>query len=433
MAVIGPFRGVRYASSIDLQAVVAPPYDVLSAAQATALAARSPYNAVRVDLPVPPGERPSDAAYRKAAELFGSWRSEGVLARDEEPAVYLLEQTFRGPDGAERVRRGLIARLRLATFDERVVLPHEHTHAGPKEDRLRLYRATHADLSPIFLLCGDDDGRIGERLLAAATEAGPAAWRRARTDDGAEHRLGPLKGQTATDLAELLEHETLYIADGHHRYETALAYRDERRAKGDGSADTLMVYLCAMDDPGLVVFPTHRLVRDLSLPPVAELRARLAPAFDITASAGGREACGRLVSTLSHATDRAGVFVLYSAERDESVRIELRDLSALERLEARGVPARAARLSVTILHGLVLGDALGLEPAASEGRVAYASSLAEAFAKLDGGEFTLAAFLNPATVQDVRAIADQGEVMPQKSTYFFPKLPTGLVFDALGE
>ena len=164
MADISTFRGIRYREGVPLDEVVAPPYDVLSAAQAADLRARSPYNAVRVDLPVPPGAAAGDAAYAHAAELFRGWRDEGALVRDELPGISLIDQTYTGPDGVERIRRGFVARLRLASLEERVVLPHERTHAGPKVDRLRLYRATHADISQIFLLFPDEDGAVGEAL-----------------------------------------------------------------------------------------------------------------------------------------------------------------------------------------------------------------------------------------------------------------------------
>ena len=432
MAHVSPFRGVRYAPAITLRDVVAPPYDVLSAAQAAELAARSPHNAVHVDLPVPPGAEPDDAAYEAAAASFRRWQAEGVLAREEEPVVYLLDQTYRGPDGVERTRRGFMARLRLADLSERVVLPHERTHAGPKMDRLRLHRATHADLSPIFMLHPDDDGRVAAELRRAADGTDADAWRRVDDGDGNRHRLAPLVGAAAVELGELLQAQTLYIADGHHRYETALAYRDERRAAGDHSADTLMVYLCSMDDPGLAVFPTHRLVKDVDVPAMDVLLDRLEPTFAVRERAAGKAACERLLGRLPEAGDRRSTFGLYFPREDACCTIALRDEAALDGLRARGLSPQSARLSVTILHQLVLGDALGLDPALSEGHIDYAKSAGEAFARLETAGYGLCAFLNATSVQDVRTIADLGETMPQKSTYFYPKLLTGLVYDTLG-
>ena len=436
MAEVRPFRGLRYAGTIDLDDLVAPPYDVLSAAQAAELRARSPFNAVHLDLPVGPGESPGAAAYEHAAEALATWRRQGVLQREAEPAIYLVDQTYRGPDGRERTRRGFIARLVLADLEDRVVLPHEKTHAGPKADRLALYRASHADLSQIFLLFPDDDGRVADELNAAAAavmsskDAGEA-----RDGDGNTHRIAPLCGAPAARIAALLRDRTLYIADGHHRYETALAYRDERRLFGDHSADTMMVYLCAMNDPGLTVFPTHRLLKGVALPPMATVLERLRPVFDILPEgASGRSACEEVLSReLETDADRERVVALYFAREEACVRVRLRDLSALDLLVDEGFTVESAALTVTILHYLIFRDALGIDPAHTEGMIDYVSDLPAAFSRLGTGEYVLGAFINATLVGEVKNIADQAETMPQKSTYFYPKLLTGLVYDALGD
>jgi uncharacterized protein (DUF1015 family) len=434
MAELSPFRGVRYRHDIDLDDVVAPPYDVLSAAQASELAARSPYNAVGVDLPVPPGAAADDAAYAAAAARFRRWRADGVLQRDELPCVYLVDQTYVGPDGRERTRRGFVARLRLADLSERVVLPHERTHAGPKVDRLRLYRAAHADLSQIFLLFPDDDGRAGAALQAATGAAPAAAAREARDGDGNRHRIVPVAGPAAEAVAEALAGRPLYIADGHHRYETALAYRDERRAAGDDGADTLMVYLCSLRDPGLTVFPTHRLVRGVEAPPLADIADRLRPLFDVvTGPARGMAAAVETLAHLDEHADPERVFGLYHAREDACLVVRAKAPAATDALLAAGLPAATAELSVTILQELVLGAVLGLGHDAAERHIDYVKSVPDALAALAGGDYELGAFLNATRVDQVRAVADAGEVMPQKSTYFYPKLLTGLVFDALGD
>ena len=434
MAQVTPFRGIRYHESVPLDDVVAPPYDVIPAALATELRARSPHNAVHLDLPVSPGEEAHDAAYTGAAAAFEQWRSGGVLVREATPSVYLVDQTYRGPDGRERTRRGFIARLRLADFAERLVLPHERTHAGPKADRLRLYRAAHADLSQIFLLFPDDDGEV-EDALAAAADASPAAnSREARDGDGNVHRVVPLTGLAAEPIVALLRQRPLYIADGHHRYETALAYRDERRAAGDHSADTLMVYLCSMSDPGLTVFPTHRLIRNVAVPPLVELSERLQPFFEILgAPIQGLDACRSLLDGLSEQADPGRVFGLYLAREDVCVIVKSRDPEATQQLVAGGFSPEAAGLSVTVLHELVLREALGMDHQQAEKHIDYAKSVPDALSMLATGRYELGAFLNATLVDQVRAIADGGETMPQKSTYFYPKLLTGLVFDALSD
>jgi len=434
MAEITPFRGLRYRESIALDEVVAPPYDVIPAAQAAELRERSPHNAVHVDLPVSPGEAAGDAAYARAAATFERWRADGVLVREAAPGLYLVDQTYRGPDGRERIRRGFIARLRLADFAEHVVLPHERTHAGAKIDRLRLYRATRADLSQIFLLVPDDDGEVEDALAAAADAAPAAAAREARDGDGNLHRIVPLAGPGVGRIVALLRERPLYIADGHHRYETALAYRDERRAAGDHSADTLMVYLCSMSDPGLNVFPTHRLVRGVAVPPLAELLDRLQPGFEVVGTPlRGLEACRSVLDGLGQQADPGRVFGLYLPREEVGLVVKSRDPEAQQRLVAAGFSPDAAGLSVTVLHELVFREALGMDPAQAEKHIDYAKSVPDALAALAGGRYELGAFLNATLVGQVRAIADRGETMPQKSTYFYPKLLTGLVFDALDD
>ena len=431
MADVTPFRGICYDRAVVLDDVVAPPYDVISAAQNAELASRSPYNVVRLDLPVGPGETPDAEAYERSADLFREWQATGVLRRDDTPCMYLIDQTYVGPDGRERTRRGFIARLRLADFAEGVVRPHERTHAGPKVDRLQLYRAAHADLSQIFLLVPDDDGAVREALAEGAAAASGA--REAHDGDGNLHRIVPLGANAAERIAEALRGRPVYIADGHHRYETALAYRDERRAAGDHSADTLMVYLCSLSDPGLTVFPTHRLIKDLAVPPLGDLLARLRPCFDLTGEpVRGLAAARTLLELLPEQADPGRVFGLYLAGEDVCIAVRAREPAATQQLLAAGLSVETARLSVTVLHDLILLDALGMDPGSEEEQVEYVKSVPDALAALAGGGYSAAAFLNATEVGQVRAVADRDEVMPQKSTYFYPKLLTGLVIDALG-
>ena len=453
MAEIAPFRGSRYdGARVVLDDVVSPPYDVLGEEDVRALRARSPYNAVHVDLPAAAGDEAEATAqrlgrrtaapgadgdaYARAAATFRRWHDEGVLVRDETPSLYLLEHAYRGPDGYERLRRGVIARLRVTPFSDGVVLPHEKTHAGPKVDRLALMRAAHAATSQVFMLYPDDDGAVTGALAAAADAAfgGRAAAQTARDRDGNTNRLAPVAGPAAARVCELLRDRRVFIADGHHRYETAVHYRDERRAAGDASADWLMVYLCSMSDPGLTVFPTHRLLKGVEIPPMDVVLERLREHFAVFPERGADEtSCRTLAAHLRDFADPGKVFGLYFPRERATCTIELRDLASVAHLLDEGFSEVSARLAVTVLHYLVFRDVLGIDPAATEGHIDYATDPGEAFRRLSTGAYALGAFINATQVSEVRAVAERGETMPQKSTYFYPKLLTGLVFDALGE
>jgi uncharacterized protein (DUF1015 family) len=436
---IRPFRALRYDVETigDAARVVAPPYDVISEDLHRRLLERHPRNIVRLDLPAgEPGEDP-DERYRRAARTLTAWRSDGTLRKDPRPSVYVYQQVYRVPGtDIERTQRGFLARLRIEPFGPgSSVLPHERTLSGPKEDRYRLLRATGINTSPVVGLYEDASGRAAV-ALAAVTAHPPIT--EVTDDDGVLHRLWVVAdegdGSPANVLVSAAAASPVFIADGHHRYETALAYRDERRAAGDSSADTLMVYLCSLSDPGLTVFPTHRLVRGITPLSLDELVAHVRPFFDVVGEpATGAAACRAMLEGLPEQPDPGRVFGLYLPHAEACLTVRTREPAASVRLTADGFSSDAAGLSVTILHELLLRDALGLEHDEAERHVDYAKSVPDALAALDGGGYELGAFLNATLVDQVRAIADHGEVMPQKSTYFYPKLLTGLVFDALGD
>jgi len=428
LADIATFRGLRYdPSRIPADEVVCGPYDVIGLAEAVALRDRSPYAAIHLELPEPRiGADPGDR-YPAAADLLAAWRAEAVLVRDDDPALYLVEHTFTGPDGWERTRRGFVCLLTLEDFDKRVVLPHEKTHKGPKEDRLKLMRATHANLSQIFMLYGDPGNEVGAALAAAPPPLSPPLEVPDR--DGNFCQFWPLTGPTVDRIVELLAGRPVIIADGHHRYETALAYRDERRAAGDHSADRVMVFLSSMNDPGLAIFPTHRLLLGLDLPPSDVVVERLRQHFTVFPEEGsGGGACNLMMNHVATLGGGNKVFGLYFPEEERCVTVELRDMAAMTHLTERGFSPESARLSVTILDELIFRDALGLDPDALEGHISFVKSVDDAVAAIDEGGCSMAAFLNATLMEEVRAVAARGEVMPQKSTYFYPKLLTGLVF-----
>ena len=373
VSLLKPFRALRYdperAGSLDR--LVAPPYDVVTPELRAKLLAESPYNAVRLVRPDAPEE---------AARDLAAWRSEGVLVREEEPAVWVLEEMFVGPDGVERTRLGLVARIRLEPYSAGRILPHERTFPGPKEARLRLLRSTRTKLSPILLLHEGASPAVPDRSPDLEAVFGGARSRLWRADD--LELLGAVRGHVV-------------IADGHHRYETALRFHEE-----DGSPETssVLAVLVAQDDPGLVIFPTHRLVRGA----IPELNG----SFRLTDVPGGApEALARLEEL----------------PRDHPAFALLRPgRTLLAESEPYGSGALAA-LDTTALDRLLFGE------------LEFTASAAEAESAVSEGRVQAAFLVRPPTVQQVEAVALAGETMPQKSTYFFPKLTSGLLFSPFDE
>jgi uncharacterized protein (DUF1015 family) len=353
VAAVKPFRALRYDTSIagPLERLVAPPYDVISAEERRDYLARSPHNVVHLTLP---------ETEERAGELFREWRAGGVLARDEEPGFWWLSQDYVGPDGVARRREGVVASLRVEPYESRIVLPHERTHAGPKEGRLRLLRATRAQLEPIFLLWDGSimlDG-LGEPDLAAE-------------EGGVTARLWRLDAEFGTALTEELADAQLLIADGHHRYETALAFHAE-----DGGEESawLMAVIVPTDQEGLTIFPTHRLASELN-------------------GVGGR--------AIERPGDDLPGLVLYRHGRYQVLDESGLDVDVVDRLRPEGVT------------------------------FAYTPSREEAVAAVDRGDAQAAFLLRPTPLEEVWAVARRGETMPQKSTYFYPKLTSGLLFHPL--
>jgi uncharacterized protein (DUF1015 family) len=420
MADVQPFRALHYDLSRTggLQPVAAPPYDVIDADQRAALVARSPHNVVEIDLPLDPqGGDP----YAHAAATLEAWRDEGVLVRDEAPALWALEQDYTGPDGRRRTRRGFFARVRVEDYGPGRIRPHERTHPGPKEDRLRLTRATGANLSPIFSLYDDPAGAAWGAL---APHVAGEPWSEVTDEDGTVHRLWRVEDPAATAaVTDALQGTELLIADGHHRYETARVHAQET---GDPAAGWVMMCLVALQDPGLTVFPTHRLLTDLDDAKRDALDAVLAR--DFTAEDVAPE-------DLEPATADAntGVRIGYLDARNERPHmLTLRDPEiAAAALPDKPQPYR--ELDTAVLEAVVLRGALGM----SEDDIShlhgldYARDAEQARERVRSGAADAAFFMAGTPVDRVRAVAAAGESMPPKSTYFFPKVLTGMVFNPL--
>ena len=435
MPLIRPFRALRYDPEVvgDLDAVVAPPYDVLSDADQRRLAGRSPKNVVRLDAPAPEPGDSEDERYRRAARTLAAWRSDGTLHKDPRSAIYVSEQTYAVPGTElERTQRGFFARLRLEPLEPGSgVQPHERTLASAREDRYRLLRATGVNTSPVVGLYDDASGRASA-ILAGLTAAAPAID--VHDDEGTRHRLwvvdadGPAAERVA-ELVSIASAAPVTIADGHHRYETALRYRDERRMSRSCEEDPafdylLMLFLETTAEP-LTVLPTHRLVAGLGEDGVASLWSALDELFVVEPA--GRD---ELLDTFGTAAGRGGDGRFGLWTRGRGARLTARRAALEPLLPAGGTAVRG--LDVVVL-GAALARLVRIEPeaVATSGRVSFTKSAQDALDAVDEGHdgVDVAFLLEPTPVASIQAVAADGDVMPQKSTYFYPKALTGLVIN----
>jgi uncharacterized protein (DUF1015 family) len=416
VADIQPLKTLRYDPAVagPLEDLIAPPYDVIDNEQRAELAAQSPHNVVELDLP---------RSYEGAAETLAGWREEGALVQEDEPAMWALRQDYTAPDGSERTRTGFFARVRVEDYGAGRIRPHERTHPGPREDRLKLTRATQANLSPIFSLFPDTSGAARETLAQVAREEPFAEvadgegtrntlWRIADPD-----RIAALQGALAD--AELL------IADGHHRYETARVYAEE--VGGEGDHRYVLMLLVALDDPGLLIFPTHRLLTGLkeSAPKQIAIRDIARRDFDIEQLDDPRKL------EPPSGNERVAFGYMDSFFKQPFL-FTLKD-QAIADAALPGMPEPYRRLDTAVLEAIFLRDALGMsEDDISHLRgLDYSKSLDDAIERVQSGESDAGFFMRATPVEQVREVAATGESMPPKSTYFYPKVPTGLVFNPL--
>ncbi len=398
-----PFIGERYADPRVLAGRLAPPYDVISPEYRAKLAALDPCNIVHVDLPqAPAGADP----YQEAARLLRRWRTDGTLVRESGQAAYVLRTSGRFPGGQVRRRTGVFLAVAAEPFSQGRIRPHERTHAGPKEDRRRLTHATGCNLSPVFLLAPDGSGELA-RALAEVTAR--SAWASVSAL-GSEHEVWVVVDELARRIAEAASEEPVYVADGHHRFETAVLFRDEAPTPWrDGAARTL-AHVVSFRDPGLEILPTHRMVEGRPVQ-VAAFLAAAAPYFS-------EAAAGRTAVLTAVFTGGAEVPLALRTDADLSAVSDLPMHPAVRELAVSIADAVAAGVVGTALLGHAPGlrytpDAEEARDAARSGRCAYA-------------------LLLPATrLEQVRRVADAGQIMPPKSTFFAPKVPTGIVLRPL--
>lgn len=422
MAEARAFRALRYNPAlVDPALVIAPPYDVISSDQQRVLYARDPHNIVRIEYG---DQRPSDDAaenrYVRAAADLIAWRHSGILTRDDRPAIYRYRLAF-DHDSRRYTRDHLFAAVRLEPWEKGVIKPHEHTLAAPKSDRLELLRATRTQVSPVYCQYRPRPGAPPMPDLA-----GDALY--AFEADGQRHELSAVHDKTSTDAVTAhLAASDVYIADGHHRYETALAYRDERLEQATTWTNAepenfVLMALTRYDDPGLLVLPTHRIVHADPLPEAAGEVTKLFEVEDVD-------------PTTPNMPDGNGPvqFVQHGPAPGHASRLTLRDAAAVEGMMPVGQPEAWRRLDVNVLQYGILQPVFGIDDRvlAAGGAVTYTQDAAEAARAVDEHRASAAYVLRATPVEQLLAVADAGARMPQKSTYFYPKMPTGLVLNPL--
>ena len=437
MANIAPFKGIRYnAHKVgDLSKVVSQPYDRVRYGLQDRYYDMHPYNIVRITKGREhPNDVPTDNVYTRARDYFHTWLDAGYLLRDPNPAFYVYHQTFTLPDGTELTRRAFIAALELVEFEEGIVLPHERTLSGPKVDRLNLLRATNTNFGQIFMLYPDAENRINAVFDAAIAGRQPDADVREMFEQDVRQQLWVVADPevTASVVAEMTPKQGLIIADGHHRYETALNFRAEMRqqypdAPASAGFNFRMVTLVSIDDPGLTILPTHRLMHSYSAKTSAQLLEDASEYFEVQPVAD-REALDAALAEGGAADRRIGFY---------DGRYYLLRFTKPE-IMAQIAPDRAEEwrmLDVSILHEVLIERVMGIskEQVESKEKIDYYRDLEDAISEVDGGKAQCVFIMNPTRMSEVRACSEKGAKMPQKSTDFYPKVITGLTAMLVGK
>jgi uncharacterized protein (DUF1015 family) len=417
MALVKPFKGIRFnPEKVDIPHAVTPPYDVISPEDQEEYYSKSEYNAVRLVLGKQSGDDTVDNnRYTRAQGYLESWLAQRILIQDEKDSVYVYEQHFHN-----KTRRGFIALMKLADFSEGIVIPHERTLSGPKLDRLELMKATGANFGLIFLLYSDPERRI-DRLLENCTKGSPLLD--FEFNDRIRNRLWSANENADIQrIQKVMKGKTVYIADGHHRYETRLAYRNEAGARREHRANYGMMAFFNMDDPGLEIYPTHRLIHGLERFDSSALVHKLKDFFEVETVQGQGEFLSTLKSGGKHCLGLywPSNYVILSL-KDEALAIRSGDSSR---------SADWNLLDVSILHSLILEKLLAIDKI--EAHVRFTRKDDEALNRVDAGEYQCAFLLNATSVDEFKTIASHRERMPQKSTYFYPKLMSGLIIYKFG-
>jgi uncharacterized protein (DUF1015 family) len=437
MPEIQAFRGLRYnlAKVGSLGDIVAPPYDVIDGTLQDKLYERSEYNVIRLELNrTEPSDVTGEECYLRASRILRTWIRDGVIEAEGDPAIYVYHQEF-SYAGQTYVRKGFMARVRLQRFGEGNIYPHEQTHAKAKDDRLKLTRATQTNLSQIFGLYPDPDNMAQEILEQHIITMRPLE---AIDHLGVIHRVWPVTDpRIIGEVAALVCNLPMFVADGHHRYETACNYRDELAAQGvltpEHPANYVLTMLIGMDDPGLLVLPTHRLLEGVPEMTASEICERVSSCFDCELAGEGPEGAAKIWKDMEEIDDQM-MMALYSSQDRRWVTLTAKK-EAIEQMAAIAPDHSAAwqGLGVAILHRLVFEELLSLRDMP---KPTYVHLVDEVIAGLNGElegqrNYPLAALVMPATIEHIREVSLHQERMPAKSTYFYPKLLSGLVLHQL--
>ncbi len=442
MAVIRPFRGLTYNLSFgqDFSRLVAPPYDVISEDEQEEYYRSHPNNVVRLILgKKKTGDTDWDNRYTRAADYLRRWESDGILIKASRPAFYLTSLTYRPQDSSvERTRWGLIAVIRIEEEDSGVILPHERTFSAHKDDRLRLLRACSTQFSQIFGLYEDRDNQVLDACKAHATDKPAISF---EFKDGTKHAMWIINDASLfRQVAETMNNKTIFIADGHHRYETSRNFRNIMRARfgkrnPNRSYEFVMMYLTNMNDQGLTILPSHRLIRWVPEFDLSSFFRQAKTCFDIVSiPISGNDHfrdAKRLEQELARKGQSASAIGFYPRGSDSYYILTLREEKRL--LMGDDLNPALKQLDVLVLSRLILQKALGFsrDQLDDEENFHYQSSFSQALASVRKGAYQMVFFLNPTKIEQVKEVARNFLVMPRKSTYFYPKVITGLVFNKI--
>jgi len=436
MAKIIPFRGIVYnrARAGNLADLVCPPYDIISPAAQQELYRKNPHNVIRLEYGLEsPGDTADDNRYTRASTLLNEWFKADVLQQDRESAFYVYEMEYKTGTKVKRLR-GFVCLVRIEDYNSGVVKPHETTLSGPKTDRLNLLRACKASFSQIFSLVSDPRGII-QSVFAGINEKPEME---VKSEDGVIHRIWRLTDRRSIEtVVREMENKPFFIADGHHRYDTALNYRNERRkAVGTGASEEgynyVAMFLARLEDPGITIFPAHRALFNLDGFHPRRFEDELNRYFAIERIDFDRKSEGKdlrtILQTIAHRADHAHVFGMRVKGEHSYYLLTLRDELDMDGLLPGKSPAYR-RLDVSILHHLIIDRLLGIKMETHKLglNIEYIKDATEADKLVHNGNAELVFFMNPTKVEEVKEVAAAGERMPQKATYFYPKLLTGLV------